>query len=275
MKSQIKSFRIPTPEDIEIHRDYYWRRESERRIETAQEAEKYVDEVGFLFALTDIRRPGPSLYTAICGRRDAHLPRNVQKDPESSLTWRVKDEVMSRGKIYYAKVVSGLATFIAPRLVPYFYSVFGVSRGAEATTLSPDARLVLRILRKEWEMASSDLKVAAKFPDRKRLTKALDELQKRMKVVPSDVLYEPMFTYIWSVPEARFQSEFSKRVDRDIALREIARAFLNGAGMTFKGELSKVLGISRPEAGRANLSLVDEGYAELLSPGVYVRRDLL
>ncbi|MDX6711995.1 MAG: hypothetical protein QOH96_3011, partial [Blastocatellia bacterium] len=269
------SLRIPTPEDIEIHRDYYWRRECERRIETSQEAEKYVDEVGFLFALTDIRRPGPSLYTAICGRRDAHLPRNVQKDPESSLTWRVKDEVMSRGRIYYAKVVSGLATFIAPRLVPYFYSVFGVSRGAEAATLSPDARLVLRILRKEWELASSDLRVAAKFPDRKRLTKALDELQKRMKVVPSDVLYEPMFTYIWSVPEARFQSEFSKRVDRDIALREIARAFLNGAGMTFKGELAKVLGISRPEAGRANLSLVDEGYAELLDPGVYVRRDLL
>jgi len=114
MKSQRMSLRIPTPEDIEIHRDYYWRRESERRIETSQEAEKYVDEVGFLFALTDIRRPGPSLYTAICGRRDAHLPRNVQKDPESSLTWRVKDEVMSRGKIYYAKAVSGLATFIAP-----------------------------------------------------------------------------------------------------------------------------------------------------------------
>ena len=29
----------------------------------------------------DSRRPGPSLYVAVCGRRDAVLPRNVQKDP--------------------------------------------------------------------------------------------------------------------------------------------------------------------------------------------------
>jgi hypothetical protein len=28
--------------------------------------------------LTDSRRPGPSLYVAVCGRRDAHMPRNVQ-----------------------------------------------------------------------------------------------------------------------------------------------------------------------------------------------------
>ncbi len=50
--------------------------------------------------MTDARRPGPSLYIAVCGRRDAIMPPNVQKDPESSHTWRLKDELMRRGRVY-------------------------------------------------------------------------------------------------------------------------------------------------------------------------------
>ena len=64
------------------------------------------------------RRPGPSLYVAVCGRRDAVMPRNVQKDGEASLTWNLKDEILRRGKMYYAKLVRGRATFIAPRMIP-------------------------------------------------------------------------------------------------------------------------------------------------------------
>jgi hypothetical protein len=39
-----------------------------------------------------------------------------------------------------------------------------------------------------------------------RFDKAMTELQKTLKIIPSDVLYEPTFTYIWSIPEARFAS---------------------------------------------------------------------
>ena len=48
------------------------------------------------------------------------LPRHVQKDPEASLTWTLKDEIVGRGRVYYGKLSRGRATFIAPRLVPYF-----------------------------------------------------------------------------------------------------------------------------------------------------------
>ena len=56
---------------------------------------------------------------------------------------------------------------------------------------------------------------------------------------------------------------------RDIALREIARAFLAGAGMTIPGELARVTGLSRRDAGRGNRALVAEGYATMLGPGIY------
>jgi hypothetical protein len=39
--------------------------------------------------------------------------------------------------------------------------------------------------------------------------------------------------------------------------------------MTVPGELARVTGLSRPEAGRGNRSLVAEGHARMLAPGVY------
>lgn len=257
------------PEEIEAYRDNTWRREPERRVENALEAERLIETVGFCSALTDARRPGASLYIAVCGRRDAHMPRNVQKDPEASLAWTIKDELMRRGRVYYAKLARGRATFIAPGLVSHFNALWGVPRSREREALSVDARAVLKVLRREWEMASADLRKESGIKERARFTRALDELQRTMKVVPGEVLYEPWFTYIWTLAEGRFQQELKAKVRRHEALREVARAFLRGAGMTLRGELAKVTGLSRPDAGLGNQALVAEGYAARLETGVY------
>ena len=256
-------------EEVEAYRDVMWAREAESRVEDAGAAERLVERAGFCAAMTDSRRPGASLYVAVCGRRDAHMPRNVQKDAESSQAWVTKDEVMRRGRVYYAKLARGRSLFVARRLVPHFNALWGVARGAEARQLSPGARSVLKVLRREWEMATSDLRAASKLADRAGVTRALDELQRTMKVVPQDVLYEPWFTYVWTLAEARFAEELKVKVSREAALREVARAFLDGAGVTLKGELAKASGLSRPDAGKGNQALVAEGYAERLDVGVY------
>jgi len=67
----------------------------------------------------------------------------------------------------------------------------------------------------------------------------------------------------------RFPDELVRRVKRAQAIKEIARCFLTGAGMTVPGELARVTGLSRPEAGLANRALVTEGFATMLAPGVY------
>ena len=275
-KKRAKAFKVVlAPEEIEAYRDRKWRREPELRIENALEAEKLIEEVGFCFAMTDVRHPGPSIYIAVCGRRDAHMPRNVQKDPESSLAWVIKDDLMRRGRVYYAKLGRGRATFVAPRLIAHFQSVWGMPRRAESAVLSDDARRVLRVLRSEWEMGTADLRDESGVKDRKRFTRALDELQRTMKVIPGEVLYEPWFTYIWTLSESRFAPELKQRVKRGVALREIARAYLHGAGMTLRGELSKVTGLSRPDAGLGNRALVEEGYAERLDTGVYRKAGII
>jgi hypothetical protein len=201
------------------------------------------------------------------------LPRNVQKDPETSLTWELKDEILGRGKVYYAKLARGKPMFLAPRMIPYFHAIWGLRRSDEPRRLTKHARAILKVLRKEWEMGTSDLREESGVKDRATFTRALDELQAAMIVIPTAAAYAPKFTYIWSLGIDRFADELTRRVNRETALREIARCFLNGAGMTMLGELARVTGLSRPEAGLGNRALVDEGYARMLERGVYLLPD--
>jgi hypothetical protein len=256
--------------EAEEFRDERWQREATRQVETPLDAERFIERVGFAACLTDSRRPGPSLYVAVCGRRDAVMPRNVQKDPEASHTWRLKDDLVRRGKVYYAKLAGARTMFVAPRMIPHFNAVWGVRRVDEAKRLSRPARAILRVLRREWEIATADLRADAGIKDRSAFTRALDELQAAMLVVPSEVYYKPKFTYIWTLGVGRFPDELRRRVRRDVALREIARCFLVNAGMTIPGELARVTGLSRPEAGLGNRALVADGSAVSPSRGVYV-----
>lgn len=256
-------------EEIENFRDKKWRREETLKIETVLELEAMVGDLGFCLGLTDARTNLPSVYIAVCGRRDAHSPKNVQKDYEMSLAWTLKDEAMMRGKVYYSKLCKGRSMFIAPRLISSFNAIWGIPKKEEKDKLSADAQKVLKVLQKEWEMGTADLRAEAKIETRAHLSKALDELQKCMKVIPQEVLYQPKFTYIWTLAEARFPKELSKKVSREEGVREIARAFLQMCGTTAPGEFAKAVGLWRWEAGKANHALVNEGFAERLATGIY------
>ena len=257
------------PAEIDEHRDQHWQRENTRTVETAADAERFIERVGFSACLTDSRKTGPSLYVAVCGRRDAVKPRNVQTDPEASHTWVLKDEVMRRGKVYYGKLARGRALFIAPRMVPYFHAVWGLRTSEEHKRLGKHAQAILRVLRHEWEMGTSDLREESGVKDRAAFTRGMDQLQAAMIVIPSEVVYRPKFTYIWTLAVGRFSDELQKRIDKKMAFREIARCFLTGAGMTFPGEMARVTGLGRSDAGLGNRALVAEGFATMPSRGTY------
>jgi hypothetical protein len=270
----VKLNQLVLPEKVEVHRDRTWHRDPEERADHLFSAERFIDSVGFCSALTDGRRPGPSLYIAVCGRRDAHTPRNVQKDPETRLAWTIKDELLRRGHVYYGKLRGNRSIFITRKLVPHFNALFGIARKQERSLLSKPAQNILAVLRKEWELSTRDLRQESGITERKIFNKAIDELQKNFKLIPSDVVYDPKFTYIWSLTESRFQDEVNEAISREEALKEIARAYLMAAGMTWRGELARVTGLSNPEAGIGNWALVDEGFAVRVAPGVYRLSDL-
>lgn len=260
---------LALPDEIERYRDRLWARDPELSITNGFAAERLIDRLGFCSALTDSRSPGPSLSIAVCGRRDAHTPRNIQKDLESSLAWTIKDELLRRGRVYYGKVRGNRAIFIARRLLPHFNTVWGISRKQEHKLLSSTALSILKTLREEWELSTKDLRLASGISDRANFSRALGELQRVFKIISCDVTYQPTFTYIWSLAEARFAQELGSKVDREVALKEIARGYLSGAGMTWRGELARVTGLSKPDAGIGNWALVDDEFAIRLAPGVY------
>ena len=113
------------------------------------------------------------------------------------------------------------------------------------------------------------LVISSVFSSRAAFNRALDELQRQMKVIHEDVIYQPTFSYIWMLAEDRFPEQLRKRVARKTALREIARAYLAGAGMAVLGETARASGLSRVEAGAGNHQLVDEGYAIRVKQGIY------
>ena len=265
---------ITIPTEIEEYRDKKWHREETLKIDKSEQVEELVEDLGFCLALTDSRTALPSVYIAVCGRRDVHAPKNVQKDPETSLAWVLKDEVMQRGKVYYSKLVKGRAMFVAPRLIPYFNAIHGVSKSLENVTLTLDAQTILKTLHEEWESSTGDLKEETKIRDRKRLTKALEELQRAMKVVPYEVLYKPKFTYLWTLAEARFMEELSEKVGLEKAIKELAKVFLEMCGMTLRGDLARAIGVPGKKAGYANHQLVNEGFAERVEEGVYKLKDI-
>ena len=43
----------PLPEQIELHRDRKWRRDEELRVESAVDAKRFIENVGFANTLTD------------------------------------------------------------------------------------------------------------------------------------------------------------------------------------------------------------------------------
>src|SRR4029434_8011144 len=126
----------------------------------------------------------------------------------------------------------------------HFAAVWMPRRKDEPQRLSDAARRVLKVLRREHELATADLRAESGVTERAAFTRALDELQRQMKVIPQDVIYQPTFSYIWMLADDRFPEELSKGIARRTALREIARAYLAGAGMTLLGETARASGLS-------------------------------
>jgi hypothetical protein len=219
------------PEEIEDFRDQRWCREWMRQIERACDAERFIEQVGFAACLTDLAPSGPVALRRGVRRRDAVMPRNVQKDPEASLTWLLKDEIVKRGNVYYAKLARGKATFIAPRMIPYFHAIWGVRRPTSPAA-EPHARAILKVLRKEWEMAPATCATSPASKNAQAFTKAMDELQAAMIVVPSEVLYAPKFTYIWTLGVGRFPDALRRRVSRPARSARSRAAFSPAPGMT-------------------------------------------
>ena len=117
-------------------------------------------------------------------------------------------------------------------------------------------------------MASSDLRADSGISDRTLFTLALDELQAAMIVVPTDVIYEPKFTYLGASLRNDFPGALAKDQPRDRSSGN--RAMLPRQSRTDGSRRTRACDRSVPSGCRSgNRALVKEGYAEMIAPGTY------
>jgi hypothetical protein len=150
-------------------------------------------------------------------------------------------------------------------------AALGCARNHEGKDeLTVNARKVLKVLRKEWEMATSDLRSECRFEKKADLTKAIDELQREDEGRPAaSSLHSEIHIHL----DARRSSIPIRDESKNVARRRgsrISSCYLSMCGMTLLGDLSRQFGFYRWESGRANHQLVDEKFAERLSTGVYL-----
>ena len=72
------------------------------------------------------------------------------------------------------------------------------------------------VLRREHELATADLRAESRVTERAAFTRALDELQRQMKVIPQDIIYQPTFSYIWMLVKADFGMRYWGKPTRRI-----------------------------------------------------------
>lgn len=110
---------VITKENLESYRATTFRLRPELRLETKEDALRFVNERGFVYFWPIKGVVWPSLWAAVVGNRhvaDKH-------DDPGHVTWGWKDEMLGKQQWYYAKVLRGKATMIALDIVPYFYAL--------------------------------------------------------------------------------------------------------------------------------------------------------
>jgi hypothetical protein len=164
-----------------------------RPLASAADARRYVDQRGFVFFWPIKGVELPSLWTAVAGDRpvaDAH-------DDPGHVTWRWKDDALSRRVWYYAKVLRRKATLISLEVAPFFYALtqnFGSIDedhllAYEQGRLTLAARNIYDALLSAGPLDSIALRKASRMSGAKESewNRALEDLQMDFKILPVGV----------------------------------------------------------------------------------------
>ena len=220
-----------TLEQIETLRDIRYHRKPELRLQSEQEALRFINEVGFCFLFGDQDVEIPTLWAAICGSRRA-VP-NEHFDREVGLTWDWKDTLPTRGEVYYGKLLRGKPTLVSLELLPHFYalspnygSIEDYLEQYEEGRLSVEAKNIYEVLLKEGGMATSRLRQLAGLAGggvaARRFDRALAELQVGLKIVKVGISDANRwgYAYVYDLFLRRFPEipELARQISSDQAM---------------------------------------------------------
>jgi len=245
-----------TPEQVLSYRNRRYRRQPELRLRNSQQALEFVDDVGFCFLFSAKGLELPTLWEAICGEA---RPLPMRHDDEAlANAWDWKDELPSRGLVFYGKLLRGRPTLVSLRLLPHFYALsdnFGDIEDYlieyQEGRLSEEARRIYEALLQHGALPTSHLRRHAGMQGKAsapRFDRAIRELQLGLKIVKTGISDANSwgYCYVYDVLLRRFPdlSARAGAIHSDQAMRTLFLNYLKNVGVATGEEAAHLLGWS-------------------------------
>ncbi len=242
------------PEEIRGHRDKRYRRRPELRLRNSQQALDFVNHVGFCLLFPVKGMELPSLWEAICGET-RELPEH-HDDVDLGYAWNWKDELPSRGLVFYGKLLRKKATLVALDVLPYFYALSENYGDLEdylieyqEGRLSDEARRVYEALLKRGALPTSHLRREAGLEGKANATRfdrAVRELQVGLKIVKTGISDASSwgYCYVYDVLLRRFPDLPGRAaaISTDEAMRTLLTTHLRNVAVATTQDVARLFG---------------------------------
>ncbi len=241
-----------TSKQIDLIRTHTYRRTKERRVQTIEQAERFVNEVGFCFFWPIQGVELPNLFHAIAGRV-RNVP-NEHDDPDISKCWGWKDQSLGQKRWYYGKLLHKKATMISMAMLPAFYALspnFGSDedylQDYEAGLLSFESKNIFETLLKNGPMDTVKLRKESHLSAESSKTtfeRSLVELQGTLRILPVGVAEAGAWRYAFiydlvsrHLPNLPAQAQ---GISRSEARTKLVKQHLDNVGAASQTEIQRV-----------------------------------
>lgn len=239
---------------VQAWRDRRYRRSPEARLRSADDALAFVNDVGFCFLFSSKGIEMPTLWEAICGEaRDVPVHHD---DEALGHAWDWKDELPTRGLLFYGKLLRQKPTLVSLEWLPYFYALSPNYGDIEdylieyqEGRLSDDARRVYEALLQHGALPTSHLRREAGLGGKAnapRFDRAVRELQMGMKIVKTGISDANSwgYCYVYDVLLRRFPQlpAQSGAIHSTEAMHVLLRTYLHNVAVATQTEVVRLFG---------------------------------
>jgi hypothetical protein len=268
-----------TPEQVMNYRDQRYRRRKGLRLRNSRQALGFINDVGFCWLFPAKDAEMPTLWEAICGES---RPIPIQHDDQAlGHAWDWKDELPSRGLVFYGKLLRAKPTLVSLELLPDFYALSENYGDIEdylieyqEGRLSDEARRVYEALLRHGAMPTSHLRRHAGLEGKSsalRFDRAIRELQLGLKIVKTGISDANSwgYCYVYDVLLRRFPELPARAgaIHSNDAMRVLLRTYLRNVGTASERSVARIFSWES-----ARLSALSErcAHAEEIKRGVRV-----
>ena len=240
-----------TDKKIYQYRSTTYRFNSSLRLHSQEDAVNFVNERGIVFFWPISGINLPSLWYAAAG--DRPVPNN--HDDPGHITWRWKDNLLGKGKWYYAKVLRRKSTIISLKMIPNFFAlsrtvyqeVEDIKYLYRRGILSVEEKLLFEIIAEEGPLDTISLRNAINKSlsgNNGRFNRAMELLQRDFRIVPCGISQNGRWKYsfIYQTVQSRFHEyiEKSKLIKPESARTAIIKSYFYSNGIGSVKEIKKI-----------------------------------